>query len=126
MAIRIRSKLTAKPIDHGRVQAFKKNTTASTFTEMVDILPTILELAEISPEHTHFGKSLVPVLKDSNAEHRDRAFSEGGFAITELDLLEKASGHYAKKADLQHEKPEVIGKSDFYENARSCLCLSSL
>lgn len=85
--------------------------TANTFTEMVDILPTVLELAEISPDHTHFGKSLVPVLADANSELRDRAFSEGGFAITELDLLEQSSGHYAKKAALQHEQPEVVGKA---------------
>lgn len=85
--------------------------TANSFTEMVDILPTILELADIPAQHTHFGKSLVPLLADPMATHRARAFSEGGFAISELDLLEQASGHYAKKAQLQHEQPEVVGKA---------------
>ncbi len=89
----------------------RTNATAHTFTEMVDILPTILELAEIEPKHTHFGKSLVPVLNDPNQSHRARAFSEGGFAITELDLLERAQGEYAKKAELQHEQPELVGKA---------------
>lgn len=89
----------------------QSNTTAHSFTEMVDILPTILELAEITPDHTHFGKSLVPVLKDASTPHRERAFSEGGFAITELDLLEQAQGEYAKKAELQSERPEVVGKA---------------
>lgn len=89
----------------------QENATADSFTEMVDILPTILELAEVKPEHTHFGQSLVPVLKDASMKHRDRAFSEGGFAISELDLLEQASGHYAKKAQLQHEQPETVGKA---------------
>lgn len=84
---------------------------AEGFTEMVDILPTILEMAEIKPQHTHFGKSLVPVLENPLASIRSKAFSEGGFAITELDLLEQATGEYAKKAGLQHERPEIVGKA---------------
>mgnify|MGYP003662725953 CR=1 FL=1 len=89
----------------------KSNSTAQTFTEMVDILPTILELAEIEIGHTQFGKSLVPVFKDPGHSIRDSAFSEGGFAISELDLLEEASGEYAKKSELQHEDPELVGKA---------------
>lgn len=89
----------------------KQGVTASTFTEMVDILPTLLEIAEVEPKHTHFGKSLVPVLQDPSVSIRDRAFSEGGFAIEELDLLEHADGVYAKKAALQHEEPELVGKA---------------
>jgi arylsulfatase A-like enzyme len=85
--------------------------TATTFTEMVDILPTVLELAEIETQHTHFGKSLVPVFRDADVSVRDCAFSEGGFAITELDLLEQAGGEYAKKAGLQHDSPELVGKA---------------
>jgi arylsulfatase A-like enzyme len=89
----------------------KEGATANTFTEMIDILPTVLELAEIDPGHTHFGKSLLPALRDPNAVIRDCAFSEGGFAITELDLLEQASGEYEKKAALQHDSPELVGKA---------------
>ncbi len=89
----------------------KSGTVSDGFTEMVDILPTLLELADIKPEHTHFGRSLVSVLQDPSDKVRDRAFSEGGFAINELDLLEQAAGEYAKKAELQHEKPEVVGKA---------------
>mgnify|MGYP003671904696 FL=1 len=89
----------------------KSNSTAQTFTEMVDILPTILELAEIEIGHTQFGKSLVPVFKDPGHSIRDSAFSEGGFAISELDLLEEAGGEYAKKSELQHEDPELVGKA---------------
>jgi arylsulfatase A-like enzyme len=89
----------------------QSGTVASTYTEMVDILPTLLEVAETEASHTHFGKSLVPVLTNVNETIRDTAFSEGGFATSELDLLEQASGEYAKKAQLQHEKPELVGKA---------------
>lgn len=85
--------------------------TATTFTEMVDLLPTILELAGIEPQHSHFGRSLVPVFSDSERQIRDAAFSEGGFALTEQNLLEYAQGEYARKAELQHDEPELVGKT---------------
>lgn len=84
---------------------------ASTFVEMVDIMPTLLELAEVEPSHTHFGQSLVPVFSDPGHRVRHRAFSEGGFATNEQDLLERAGGEYARKAALQHERPMLVGKA---------------
>ena len=89
----------------------KEDATASSFVEMVDILPTILEQASIPSTHTHFGKSLVPALKDHRAVIRDAAFSEGGFTTSEISLFEAANGEYAKKGQLQHEKPELVGKA---------------
>ena len=86
-------------------------TTAATFTEMIDIAPTLMEIAGVTPDHTHFGRSLVPLFSDPNAVIRDRAFSEGGFALGEMDLLETASGVYRNKAELQHEQPHVVGKA---------------
>lgn len=79
--------------------------------EMVDLLPTILELAEIEPGHTHFGRSLIPLLSDASLGHRGAAFSEGGFALNELDLLERPSGRYRHKGALQREDPRLVGKA---------------
>ncbi|XOV87523.1 MAG: sulfatase-like hydrolase/transferase [Pseudomonadota bacterium] len=84
---------------------------ARTFAEMVDILPTLLALAGIEPTHSHFGKSLVPALTDPDTLIRHCAWSEGGFGLGEVDLLERASGEYAKKAALQHEQPLAVGKA---------------
>ncbi len=85
--------------------------TATSFVEMVDILPTILELAGIDASHTHFGRSLVPVFRDAGKQVRDAAYSEGGFSLGEVDLLEQAKGEYARKAALQHEQPALVGKT---------------
>lgn len=85
--------------------------TADTFSEMVDLLPTLLELAEIEPHHTHFGESLVPVLRDGSIQIRDAAFSEGGFHIRDEHLFEQATGEYYLKSRLQHERPETAGKA---------------
>ena len=89
----------------------KPNTTAATFTEMVDLMPTLLDLADVKVTHTHFGRSLVNVLSDPTASIRDAAFSEGGFATDELNLLEAAKGEYANKANLQHEQPNLVGRA---------------
>jgi arylsulfatase A-like enzyme len=83
---------------------------AGGFTEMVDILPTILQFADIDVTHTHFGRSLVPMLEDPATVVRDCAYSEGGFRLGDVDLLEVAAGEYRNKADLQHEMPWITGK----------------
>lgn len=79
--------------------------------ELVDVLPTLLELAEIEPSHTHFGRSLVPVLADPAAPHRDQACSEGGFHPADEALFERAGWLYQAKSDLQHDRPDLVGKA---------------
>ncbi len=86
--------------------------TASTFAEMVDIMPTLLELAGVEISHTHFGRSLVKALEDPDTQIRDCAFSEGGFRVGDAHLFEHAGeGVYKNKADLQHEQPYLTGKA---------------
>ncbi|NDH10968.1 MAG: sulfatase, partial [Actinobacteria bacterium] len=71
-----------------------------------------LELAEIDAGHTHFGRSLVPLLDDPSRPHREAAFSEGGFLVAEEPLLEAGSkGHYKHKQDLQHEDTTLTGRA---------------
>ncbi|MEO0492203.1 MAG: sulfatase-like hydrolase/transferase [Actinomycetota bacterium] len=85
---------------------------ADSFAELVDLTPTLLELAEVEPTHTHFGRSLVPLLHNASLPHRDAAFSEGGFLVEEEPLLEAgAKGHYKHKQDLQHEDPSLTGRA---------------
>lgn len=85
---------------------------ADSFAELVDLTPTLLELAEVEATHTHFGKSLVPLLSDPSLPHRDAAFSEGGFLLAEEPLLESGSqGHYRPKQELQHEDPSLTGRA---------------
>lgn len=46
--------------------------------ELVDFYATAMEYAGVKPDHTHFGRSLKPVLADRNAKIREYAFCEGG------------------------------------------------
>ena len=84
---------------------------AESFVEMVDIMPTILELAGVPVRHSHFGRSFVPLLRDATTAHRDQAFTEGGFRAEDEPLLEQSTGEYQGKGELQHEQPRLVGKA---------------
>lgn len=94
---------------------------ASSPVEMVDLTATLLDLAEVEPSWTHFGRSLVPVLADDGVVVRDAAFSEGGFAVREQPLFERgAHGHYEQKQALQSDDPESVGRVMSVRTAEWC------
>ncbi|MGB9347359.1 MAG: sulfatase-like hydrolase/transferase [Ilumatobacteraceae bacterium] len=77
--------------------------------ELVDLLPTVCELGEAEVKHTHFGRSLLPVMNDPTVAHREFACSEGGFRVTDQPRFERAKGIYEPKSRLQRERPELVG-----------------
>lgn len=78
--------------------------------EMIDLLPTLLDLAETDATHTHFGRSLLPVIDDPSVEHRPFACAEGGFRVSDSHLTEGIStGIYEPKSRLQREQPALVG-----------------
>ncbi|MEU6476590.1 sulfatase-like hydrolase/transferase [Streptomyces sp. NPDC047017] len=79
--------------------------------ELIDIVPTILELAGTEPGYRQFGRSLLPLLRDPAGAHRAYAFTEGGFSREEEPQLEAAGFPYDLKAALQHESPELVGRA---------------
>jgi arylsulfatase A-like enzyme len=46
--------------------------------ELIDFPATVESMTGIAPQHTHFGRSLLPVLAGDTDEHRDAVFCEGG------------------------------------------------
>ena len=78
--------------------------------EMVDFLPTVHEMAEIEPQHDHFGRSLFPLLTDPTAAHREAAYSEGGHVL-EPHTVEAAHYPYDRKTLVQQRDPKNIGKA---------------
>ena len=85
--------------------------TCPALVELVDLLPTMLDLAGAKVSHSHFGHSLVGLLEQPSRAHRDAAFSEGGFSTRDEDRFERGGGHYLKKGRLQHDDPESAGKA---------------
>jgi len=74
-------------------------------TELIDLFATALELAEVEPQHTHFGRSLL------TGAPRTAAFSEGGFSVEEEPLLERGPFPYDLKSALQHDEPTAVGRA---------------
>ncbi len=88
----------------------QQDSSSDALVEMVDLMPTVLELAEVSPTETHFGRSLVPLLRGETQEHRDFAFTEGGFLASEELAFESPQPPYDLKGKVQHDHPEAVGR----------------
>ena len=56
--------------------------------ELVDFPATVEALCGIMPAHTHFGRSLLPVLATESGTHRDAVFCEGGRIHGETHCME--------------------------------------
>jgi len=66
--------------------------------ELFDIMATILELAGVVAEHTHFAKSLVPQLSGARGDEERAAFAQGGYDPHQPHCFEGRSvGTYAQR-----------------------------
>ncbi|MBM3189045.1 MAG: arylsulfatase [Chloroflexi bacterium] len=82
--------------------------------ELVDFPATVEALTGIAPRHTHFGRSLLPILAGERDELRDAVFCEGGRLHGERHCMELESessqvptGLYWPRVNLQtSEGPE--------------------
>jgi arylsulfatase A-like enzyme len=82
--------------------------------ELVDFPATVEALTGIAPHHTHFGRSLLPVISGAAHEHRDAVFCEGGRLHGEEHCMELESTssqnpqglYYPRMAQQRKEGPE--------------------
>lgn len=56
--------------------------------ELIDFPATVEALTGIVPKHTHFGKSLLPLVTGEKTDHRDAVFCEGGRLFGETHCME--------------------------------------
>ena len=84
--------------------------------ELFDQMATVLELANIEAEHTHFARSLTPQLHGESGDADRSVFADGGYGRHEPHILEgnparndpitqNASHHYFPKLRLQQTEP---------------------
>lgn len=59
--------------------------------ELIDFPATVEALCGITPAHTHFGRSLLPLVAGDTDTHRDAVFCEGGRLPTERHTREAES-----------------------------------
>ena len=81
--------------------------------ELIDFPATVEALAGITPKHTHFGKSLLPLMEGKTDTHRDAVFCEGGRLHGERHCMENPKGepnpenlYWPRQAQQVKEGPE--------------------
>ena len=94
--------------------------------ELIDFYATAVELTGITLLHTHFGKSLLPLIAGEVAEQRDYVYSEGGRlhqerhcteTYTDKGLLAEESDYYPRMK-LQDSFGPAHGKATMIRNHR--------
>lgn len=68
--------------------------------ELIDVPATNYDLIGLVPQHTHFGRSLLPVVRGERNDHRDAVFCEGGRLPGEACAMELESADSQKPASL--------------------------
>lgn len=86
--------------------------------EQFDLMATVLELAGLEAQHTHFARSLVPQLEGAPGDPDRAVYCEGGYDIHEPhtfegrpqsgDLFRDATHIYYAKGLQQQEHPESV------------------
>ena len=89
--------------------------------ELVDFYATAMEMAGVIPSHTHFGRSLVPMLADQKAEIRDFACCEGGRLPQEwhCDEYHQANGRTSQPRDVYW--PKKMAQKDDHTHAKATM-----
>ncbi len=69
-------------------------------TELIDIPATVEAIIGIVPQHTHFGRSLLPIIAGETDTGRDAVFCEGGRRADEAHASERDSPGSADSTNL--------------------------
>jgi len=101
----------------------KKAQVSDSFVELIDLYPTIAELAGVKVEDEIQGVSFVPTLDDPTIRTREMAFSvntyKGGHAFLlrnekwALTLYDEDGGSGIELFDMQHDPKQFNNLADF-------------
>ena len=56
--------------------------------ELLDLVATVEEIANLEQTYTHFSRSLLPLIRGEKPQHRDAVFCEGGRIKGETQAME--------------------------------------
>jgi arylsulfatase A-like enzyme len=93
--------------------------------ELTDFTATVEALLDLPPTHTHFGRSLLPLIAGACREHRDAVFCEGGRLRGERHCmeLEYRPGH-EDPHDLYYPRLSFQA-AEGPEHAKAAMCRTS-
>lgn len=92
---------------------------SSSMAELVDFYATVMDYAGVRPSHTHFGKSLRPIIENRTAENREYVFCEGGRLPEEkhCDEYHQIGGTTASPGDVYWPKKKAQSEDDAHAKA---------
>jgi arylsulfatase A-like enzyme len=84
--------------------------------ELIDLFATVMDLAGVEPQHTHFGRTLMPQIHGAAGDPERAAFAEGGYDATEPQAFAPARDFptehiYYPKIHLEASLPETITRT---------------
>jgi arylsulfatase A-like enzyme len=92
--------------------------------ELIDFPATVEALTGLEPQHTHFGRSLLPLLADRGAVHRDAVFCEGGRLFGETQAMEIESNPQLDPRMLYWPRM-TAQRSEQGEHTKAAMCRTS-
>ncbi|MDH7482859.1 MAG: sulfatase-like hydrolase/transferase [Armatimonadota bacterium] len=94
---------------------------SNALVELIDFPATVEAMTGIHPRHTHFGRSLLPVIAGKTDKHRDAVFCEGGRLHGELYAMELESTSSQNPTGLYW--PRVgLQRSEGPEHTKATMC----
>lgn len=94
---------------------------SDSLVELVDFYATAMEFADVTPSHTHFGKSLHPVLANRMQEIRQYAFCEGGRLPGEQHCDEYHQGKNRTACPEDEYWPKKMAQADDIAHAKAIM-----
>ena len=79
---------------------------SDSLVELVDFYATAMEMSGVQPAHSHFGKSLLPILRDRQLPHRRYVYSEGGRRSGEIHC-DETNGRQISPFDLYYPRKKA-------------------
>ncbi len=97
----------------------RKNVIYDQLVQTIDIFPTIMHIAQINTQYTHFGKNLIPLLQGHLTKVRNAVFAEGGYNPREPQCFEPVItspelpgiGIYYDKTNIPKEDRSTVARS---------------
>ena len=93
-------------------------------TELVDFYATVLDYADIAASHTHFGRSLRPVIEGTSPENRTYVCCEGGRLAEERHCDEYHSLSTCEPDRNNAYWPKMMAQTDDEAHAKATMIRS--
>jgi arylsulfatase A-like enzyme len=90
--------------------------------ELVDFSETVFALTHITPNYSHFGKSLIPILQGETENHRDAVFCEGGRLYGEKHAMELESVSSLNPTGLYWPRVSLQTTDDRPYHGKAVMC----